>query len=412
MPLPRHILRRLLLKALASGLPRPTDTVWPPRRILAFRPDHLGDLLFTVPALRLLRTAFPDITLDLAVGPWARDLAMAIPHCRQVFTFPFPGFERRPKGNPAAPYVAALSLARKIRGAYDAAIVFRPDHWWGAMVARLAGTGHVIGYAYPEVSPFLTRSLPPDLYLHQVELSLLLSLLLTEQLPSLPRMQEPDATEASVYCPCCRGLQPVRRPLPPRLFRWEEHPLELRPELLPGPALRHPPTRQPFAVVHPGAGATIKHWTISGFGQVCRTLKVDMGMDVVITGSASEVALAQAIAQASGVEAKVLAGSTSLKELVTLMARASLAVGVDSGPMHMAVALGIPTLQLYGPTDPALFGPWGDPNRHRWIRADYPCHPCGRLDFARQDPQGGSCMLAITAEAVVDHIRQLLETTP
>jgi ADP-heptose:LPS heptosyltransferase len=115
------------------------------------------------------------------------------------------------------------------------------------------------------------------------------------------------------------------------------------------------------------------------------------------------------VARASGLKVTVLAGQTSLKELAQLMARASLAVGVDSGPMHMAVALGVPTLQLYGPTDPALYGPWGDPLRHRFIAAPYPCHPCGRLDFARPGPEGGPCMLAISPDTVVQQLSRLLE---
>ncbi len=412
MPALRHSLRLLLLRAVASRLPRSLGRRWPPSRILALRPDHLGDLLFTVPALRLLSDLFPEAELDLAVGSWTQELAQAIPYRRKAVSFPFPGFERRPKGSFVGPYLAALRLARSIRGRYDAAVVFRPDHWWGAMVARLAGIETVLGWDHAEVRPFLTHSLPAGLYVHQVERALLLALLAAGRVPPLPSDREPDPAEPGVYCPCCGGPRPHRRPMPARLFRWQDHPLELDPDRLPGPSLQDLPVRRPFAVVHPGAGATIKHWSTEGFGRVCRTLKVEMGMDVAITGSASEVELARAVAEASGVEVAVLAGRTSLKELAQLMARASLAVGIDAGPMHMAVALGTPSLQLYGPTDPGLYGPWGNPRRHRFLRAPFPCHPCGQLDFARPDPEGGPCMLAIPVEDVVDEIAQLVGDRP
>ncbi len=404
----RQLLRRLMLRWAAVTLPRPSQNPWPPSRFLALRPDHLGDLLFTVPALRLLRGHFTNATLDLAVGPWSYELAQAMPYIDRIFSFSFPGFQRQKKGGLLAPYADAIRLAGRLRGYYDAAILFRPDHWWGALVARLAGIPVVAGYRYPEMAPFITHGLDGPLYLHQVELAALLVLQLVEALPTLPKPPEPKVTDL-VYCPCCEDFQPHRRPPVPRLLDWRDHPLEVQPHRLPGsdPA----PVGQPYAVLHPGAGATIKHWSVDGFGEICRGLTIELGIEVVVTGSASERELTNAVAEASGVAPRVLAGTTSLRQMAHLLRHATLAVGVDSGPMHLAVALGTPTVQLYGPTDPMVHGPWGDPQRHRVVQSPFPCHPCGKLDFARPGPEGGPCMLAIKAIDVMDHIRDLVEAT-
>ena len=78
-------------------------------------------------------------------------------------------------------------------------------------------------------------------------------------------------------------------------------------------------------------------------------------------------------------EPLVLAGQTSLVQLGALAERCVLALGTDSGPLHLAAALGTPTVRLYGPTDPALFGPWGKPTDHVVLTSQLPCRPCGNL---------------------------------
>ncbi|MCX7670548.1 MAG: glycosyltransferase family 9 protein, partial [Anaerolineae bacterium] len=115
------------------------DLATPPRTVLLIRPDHLGDLLFTGPALRLARQELPDARLVLLVGPWSRAVVARHPDLDEVLTCPFPGFERRPKQNLLAPYRLLFETARSLRGRFDAAVVLRFDHWWGAWLAAAAG---------------------------------------------------------------------------------------------------------------------------------------------------------------------------------------------------------------------------------------------------------------------------------
>jgi len=93
-----------------------------------------------------------------------------------------------------------------------------------------------------------------------------------------------------------------------------------------------------------------------------------------------------------------------------LLHRADLALGPDSGPLHLAVAVGTPTVHLYGPADPALFGPWGDPARHRAIMSAWTCAPCGQFDWP--DIAAHGCVRDIPMEQVWAAAQQLLSKTP
>jgi ADP-heptose:LPS heptosyltransferase len=84
-------------------------------------------------------------------------------------------------------------------------------------------------------------------------------------------------------------------------------------------------------------------------------------------------------------------------QLVALLARASVVLGVDSGPLHLAASQGTPTLHLFGPSDAARFGPWGDPARHRVLRAGLWCSPCGVFHACPRhtDPPEGMAALDV-----------------
>src|SRR5437773_821554 len=95
--------RALALRALSRALPRPA---LPSRfhRLLILRPDHLGDLLLSWPAVAALRVALPDAQLALLVGPWGEEIARRGPRVDEIISCPFPGFARGPKRSPLAPY--------------------------------------------------------------------------------------------------------------------------------------------------------------------------------------------------------------------------------------------------------------------------------------------------------------------
>jgi len=98
----------------------------------------------------------------------------------------------------------------------------------------------------------------------------------------------------------------------------------------------------------------------------------------------------------------VLAGETSVGQLAALYEGARVVLGPDSGPLHLATAVGAPTVHLYGPADPAEFGPWGDPARHIVLTTAIACRPCRILDWPGADPAGHPCVRDIAPDAVLE----------
>jgi heptosyltransferase-2/heptosyltransferase-3 len=107
--------------------------------------------------------------------------------------------------------------------------------------------------------------------------------------------------------------------------------------------------------------------------------------------------------------ALALAGQTSVGQLAALMRRATLVLGVDSGPLHLAAAQGVRTLHLYGPGDAGRFGPWGDRARHVVLRADLWCSPCGEFAACPRGLAQPECMELIASSRVAERACAMLD---
>lgn len=115
---------------------------------------------------------------------------------------------------------------------------------------------------------------------------------------------------------------------------------------------------QPFAVINPGAAWPNKRWPADRFGAVARHLRTRHGCPSIVVWGPAEEDLASAVVAAAGTGITALAPPTSLGDLIALVSAASLVVSGDTGPLHLAAAVGTPIVGLYGPTDPARNGPW------------------------------------------------------
>src|SRR5207249_400706 len=119
-----------------------------------------------------LRAALPQAHLTLMVGPWSETVARRGAEVDRLLTCQFPGFTRVPRRGLAEPYRLLLRVAERLRDDYDLAIVLRPDHWWGALLARLAGVPFRLGYDTSNTRPFLTEALPLPCGKHAVQLNM------------------------------------------------------------------------------------------------------------------------------------------------------------------------------------------------------------------------------------------------
>jgi len=311
------------------------------------------------------------------VGPWTYEIVKNNPHLNEIIICPFPGFTRRPKKHLLQPYILLWRYARSLRAkSFDVALVLRFDHWWGAILAYWAGVPQRVGYALPQMSPFLTRAVPYVSGRHEVEQNIhLIAAALDEDIG------DPGSLE----------FKPAPEDVKSALSRLAERDGDRR-----------------FLCLHPGAGAPVKLWRPESFAEVADTLAKRYGLQVIISGSASERSLAEEIAGRMENNPIVTAGQTSLGELAAIMGRCELVVGVDSGPLHLAVSQGVPTVHLFGPVDHRTFGPWGEPRKNLVLLSDRDCIPCNRLDYAPQELEEHPCVRSITVAQVLEAADSLL----
>ncbi|MEF3273343.1 MAG: glycosyltransferase family 9 protein [Chloroflexus sp.] len=372
-------MRAILLHALAT-IARPwvrRAPAHPPRRVLIIKPDHLGDLLLATPALAALRAALPSALITALVGPWAAPMWQRLPELDVIMTLPFPAFDRNAaKPAPFAPYALLVREAWRLRQhRYDVALVLRDDHWWGAALAMLAGIPQRIGFAHPLCRPFLSQALPYDPRQHVTRQALDLVAALTGQPLTLTPLRFSPATDARAWAAA-----------------WEQH--HLRPH-------------EQLIIIHPGTGGPTKHWLDSYWIDLIATIKRPHRR-IVLTGSPAERTRLAPIAAAQP-DTLVLCTDLTIDRLAALLGRATLVIGVDSGPLHIAVSQGVPTIHLFGPSDPRRFRPWGDPQRQRVISAGLACSPCGVFAACPRGTDPPECMAAIQPAQVATLVEQMLQ---
>lgn len=354
-------------------------------RILVFRPDHLGDLLFATPALDMLRDTFPQAHITGAVGPWGRAMWAGNPNLDALEVLAFPGMVTH-QTNALAPYrLLATSAKQLAKGRYDLGVVLRFDHWWGAALLWAAGIQRRWGYRTPGMQAWLTNTVPYQAGKHEVEQNLrLVQAVIEGTAPQHRALIEIDRN---------KGLPPLTPPVGTIL---DEDMLQ--------PWLAAEPKQR--AIIHPGTAAANKLWTIGGWAEVADRLAAE-GWNVALTGSPDEKELCARIFAASNSKPVDLAGRTAnIGQLTSVMERAEMVLGVDSGPLHIADALRKKTLHLYGPSDETIWGPWGNPRLQRAFRAPN-THPTGHLTVGSPELEGGTEMRAITVEMVMQEARTL-----
>ncbi|HLY27007.1 MAG TPA: glycosyltransferase family 9 protein [Aggregatilineales bacterium] len=374
----REELRRRLLQAYA-WLPRPMREKPNRGTFLLIRPDHLGDLLLLTPAVRALKKAQPNCRLIALAGAWSADVLAAYPEIDLVLTIPFPGFTRQRKESLSSPYTLAWNWALKVRALKaETAIVFRPDHWWGALLAYMAGIPRRVGYDHPDVRPFLTHRLP----LIERHAAMQNARLVEQWTGAIG----PDKLD--YHFPISDGDR--------------DHVSDLL-------AAAQIPAESRLIAIHGGAGTPIKQWLPENWATVADRLASRLDAKVIFTGSDREHNTIFPIMDRMKNRAVSVAGDTNIAQLAALYERATVVLGADSGPLHLAVASGAPTVHLFGPADPEEFGPLGDPHRQVVITSDIGCRPCRILDWPGDSPANHPCIRDIKPQQVIEAAIQAVQ---
>jgi len=374
----RERLRLLLLQLTGALLQRGTNTpARQIRRVLVIKPDHLGDVLLLTPALRLLRQQLPHAHITLLVGPWSRDVVAHNPDIDVLLTCQFPGFTRQAKASAFEPYRVLIKTAWLLRaGHYDAALIARDDHWWGALLAALTSVPRRIGYALPAVQPFLTHALPQQANTHVTQQAIrLVEAFAGRAVGDRPPLRSPVTEEDRIWAACWLADQ-----------QFDQHQL---------------------ATIHPGTGGYPKLWITERWAEVADVLQ-ERGMRVLLTGGPGEAALVTSIAAQMSVPPVTLVGTATVGQLAAVYEQCAVVLGVDSGPLHVAASVGTPTVVLFGPSDPQRYGPWGEPHqRHHVVRSGLWCSPCNDLHACPRGTAPSECMALISTTQVASAIETL-----
>ena len=343
------------------------------RRVLAVRLDALGDVLMTTPALRALKAARPDRHLTLLTSPAGAAAAALVPEVDDVVVYEAPWMKA------TAPRVEStpdLEMIERLRaGRFDGAVIFTvysQNPLPAALLCYLAGIPRRLAHCHENPYQLLTDWVhdpePAGGVRHEVQRQLdLVATVGCVGAGERLSLQVSEAARARVSSLlAARGLD-----------------------------------RRPWVLVHPGATAPSRRYPPAQFAEAARTLARETGCAIVLSGAGDDPALHETLAALSDVETYALDGLL-LADFAALVQAAPLLLGNNSGPVHVAAAVGTPVVDLYALTNPQ-HTPWAV--AHRVLSHDVPCKHC----YKSVCPEGHhDCLRLVAPEAVAEAALSLL----
>jgi heptosyltransferase-2 len=340
-------------------------------KVLVRATNWLGDAVMSLPAIRAIRQVFPHAQIAVLARPSVAGLYARERSIDRVIPYPaIQGLGARRQ------FAVGLKAER-----FDGAILL-PNSFDAALIAWLAGIPERIGYSRDGRGILLTRAIevpqPGDIPLHErfYYLELLRRAGLIERFPECGTIRLDGIAEARDAGAAHLAALGVA-----------------------GPAIG----------ISPGAAyGDAKRWLPERFAESGRQLAGALRATVLVFGAAAERPLCQTVAEVlrqAGIDARNLSGETSLPEFIDLAAACRLFLTNDSGAMHVASALGVPTVAVFGATDDTTTGPTGE--MARVVREPAECSPC----LLRRCPIDHRCMTRVTAAGVTEAASRLLGLT-
>ncbi len=351
-----------------SSLPIRLDEA---RRVLLIKPSAMGDVVHTLPVAATLRRRYPDLELDWLVEEEAADLVRGHPAISEVVVSGRRRWRRQlwPPGRLRSMLREVRALTGRLRGRRYDAVLDLQGLFKSALYVLATRAPVRVGFAEAREGAtwVLThRVTAPPQPVHAVERYLALAAAV-------------DARE------------PVR-----------DFQIALGPEVAAEAASRITGVPRPRVVLHPAARWRTKLWEPEKWRELAAAL-LAQGCGVIVTGGREDAAQVGAIARGLDPPPLLLAGRLTLKELAAVLRNVDLMITVDSGPMHVASAMGTPVVALFGPTDPLRTGPLGPATV---LRRPLPCSPC--LSRRCRIPDRFRCTREIQVPEVLEAARSWL----
>lgn len=347
------------------------------KRVLAIRLDCMGDVLMTGPALKALKQGAEDRIVTLLTSSSGAAAASLMPYIDDVVVASPPWMKTQ-----AADALETQALIRKlmIRG-YDAAVIFTvysQSALPAGMLSYLAGIpvrlAHCRENPYHLITHWIPEVEPQTLVRHEVERQLALV----------------------GHAGCDSAPAPIAIEIPQSATREVAAALEEATLLCPN---------APWIAVHPGSAASSRRYPPQSFAKVAGLLYRQMGCACLYTGAVDEVPLVREIQSLSGVPSMSLAGKLTLPQMAALLKSAPLLLCNNTGPAHLAAAVGTSVVDLYALTNPQ-HAPWMVPSRV--LFHDVPCRYC----YKSICPEGHhACLRKVEPKEVAQAVMELLATT-
>ena len=341
-----------------------------PSSILVVKLSSIGDVVQSLPVAAALRRRFPQACLAWAVGPAAAEVVAGNPHLTETLVIGGGGGDGA-GGQWRVRAVPPVSAPRRLRQAlrrYGFQLSLDLQGLLkSALIAYLSGARERIGYRNLQEGAFLfnNRRLVPD-------------------------RRDVHAVEA--YLGFAEALGASRGPLDFTIATSEAD-RRRADDLVEG--------KRDLAALIPGARWESKRWPAARFAALADALREAFGLTSVVVGGEGDTAVAAEIAAAASIPILDLTGRTTLKQAAEVFRRCRVTVGNDTGPLYISAAVGTPTVAVFGPTDAARLGPYGE--GHAKVTSGLRCSPCRRR---RCRPL--RCMGEIAPEKVVEAVGSLL----
>ena len=360
-------------------------------KILVRGPNWLGDAVMTTPALLRLRQRYPEVQIALLTPEKLRDLWRGHPAVNQVISF--------------APRDSVFAVAAKLRPEqFDLAVVL-PNSPRSALETFLARIPKRLGYARAWRNFFLTQTVPTRWETVRMrKRSAKEARELASRIQVAPPRYPPTAHHIHEYLHLVAALEANPEPLPPQLFVSSDEIASVKKNF----GLEK--ITKPIIGLNPGAEyGPAKRWPLEKFIAAANEIQLQTNCAWILFGGKNDRAITDPIESAIRHQAATvvnLAGRTSLRELMALLKLCRVVVTNDTGPMHVAAALNVPVVALFGSTSPELTGPIisnGSP--HQILQSNAFCAPC----FLRDCPIDFRCMNDLRVETVVAAVWKALQ---
>jgi heptosyltransferase-2 len=350
-----------LLARYKRGVHLPSDI--PPQDLKPFRilirsSNWLGDAVMSVPAVRAIKSGRPDARITIAAPSRIASMWKLVPEVNEIVPLP---------------NESLLATVRSIRRQprFDVAILF-PNSLRTALEMWLSGVPRRVGYRGHFRSWLLNQIMPeprrPEPVVHQADRYLRIA---QEAGAETPNAQSRMLSGLNVQVPSSDQTSNVRHQTLLGLCPGAEY----------GPA---------------------KRWLPERFAEVAAAVSVKLSAQWILFGTPKDITIGETIARTLGDSCVNRIGQTTLGQLIDELRECRLLLTNDTGTMHLASLLGVPTVAIFGSTDPRLTRPLGD--RHIIVRHQVECSPC----FLRECPIDFRCMRAVSVQEVTDTVLSIL----